>query len=272
MGFSLLMSIYNKEKPEYFNRAMYSIWDDQVVKPNEIILVKDGPLSNELEQVINKWKIKLDKKLKVVTLFENVGLGKALQKGLQYCNYELIARMDTDDISHKDRFKKQLEIFNTFRTVDICGSWISEFDHDESEILSYRKVPESNNEIITFGKKRNPMNHPTVMYKKYILEEAGGYQHMPGFEDYYLWVRMMKAGAVFYNIQEALVHMRTGDGQIERRRGMDYIKHEVHLQKFFLTIHYITPWEFLRNIVVRNIIRIFPYRIIKVFYKQLLRA
>ena len=136
MKFSVLMSIYKKEEPKYFNRAMQSIWDEQTVKPDEIVLVQDGPLTDGLYKAIDEWKAKIGEVFKTVPLEKNVGLGEALNAGIKHCSYELIARMD---ISIPNRFEKQLKAFEN-NDIDICSSWVSEFDSDENEIISYRKT------------------------------------------------------------------------------------------------------------------------------------
>lgn len=269
MNFSLLMSIYYKEKPEFFDRAMKSIWDEQTIKPTEIVLVEDGELSDELYEIIEIWKDKLGDALKIIPLEKNMGLGDALNIGLQNCSYNIVARMDTDDIALSNRFEKQLEIMQD-KNIDVCGSWVGEFDNDEKEIVSYRKVPETHEEIIEFAKKRNPINHPSVMYKKEVVIKAGGYKRMMWFEDYYLWIRMILNGAKFYNIQEPLVKMRAGYGQLQRRSGLKYAKNEFYFQKRLLELGFINKKEFFKNIGARLIVRLMPKFIIKKVY-QLLR-
>jgi len=270
MKFSVLMSLYYKEKAEYFDKCMESIWDEQTVKPNEIILVEDGKLTDELYEVIEKWKEKLGDSFKTIPLEQNVGLGDALNIGLQNCSYEMVARMDTDDISLSNRFEKQLKIFED-SDIDVCGSWVSEFDNNENEIISYRKIPKNHNEIIKFAKKRNPLNHPSVMYKKSIVENAGGYKKMMWFEDYYLWIRMMLNGAKFFNIQEPLVNMRAGYGQLERRSGFKYAIEEYKFQKAIFYLGFISKREFIKNIAIRFLSRILPKFVVKMLYK-ILRA
>jgi glycosyltransferase involved in cell wall biosynthesis len=250
------------------NRAMQSIWDEQAVKPNEIVLVQDGKLTDELYKVIDEWKEKLGEVLKVIPLEQNVGLGDALNDGIKYCSYELIARMDTDDIALPNRFEKQLKAFGD-SDIDICSGWISEFDEDERQILSYRKLPQSHDEIVNFAKKRCPINHPAVMYKKSVVENSGGYKKMMRFEDYYLWARMVMSGAKFYNLQEVLVNMRAGYGQLERRSGLKYAISEVDLQKEFLKIGFINYFQFIRNVVIRFISRVVPKSLVKIIYKFL---
>ncbi len=171
MKFSILMSVYYKETPEYFNRAMYSIWDEQTVKPTEIILVQDGLLTDELYSAIADWRKNIGEAFKTIPLEKNVGLGDALNIGLKACSFDLVARMDTDDICFPDRFEKQLNVFKN-SDVDICSSWVSEFDVDETKIVSYRKLPEKHEDIVKFAKKRSPVNHPAVMYKKLIVQSA----------------------------------------------------------------------------------------------------
>jgi glycosyltransferase involved in cell wall biosynthesis len=268
MKFSVLMSIYHKENSEYFNRAMQSIWDEQNIYPNEIVLVLDGHLNAKLYNTINVWQDKLGNIFKTVPLEKNIGLGDALNLGLKNCSYELIARMDTDDIAKPNRFKKQLEMFKN-SDIDICSSWVGEFDSDEKVIVSYRKIPETHEEIVCFSKMRNPINHPAVMYKKSAVENAGGYQKMIWFEDYYLWARMILNGAKFYNIQEALVNMRAGYGQLERRGGFKYAIEEFKFMYQLKKIGFLNFSQFIKNILIRFIARILPQNLLKSVYKKI---
>jgi len=265
MKFSVLMSIYHKEKAEYFNRAMLSIWDEQTIKPDEIVLVQDGKLTGELYRSIEQWQEKLGDIFKTIPLEENLGLGDALNIGLKECSYELVARMDTDDICSSNRFEKQLKVFRD-NDIDICSSWVSEFDSDENKILSYRKLPKSHTDIVKFSKKRCPINHPAVMYKKSIIQDAGGYKKMIWFEDYYLWSRLIMYGAIFHNIQEVLVNMRAGYGQLKRRSGFTYAISEINLQKQFFKIAFTNIFETTRNICIRFIVRILPKYLVKYIY------
>lgn len=266
--FSVLMSIYYKEEVEYFNRSMQSIWDEQTTKPDEIVLVQDGKLNDDLYKIIYKWKIKLGEVLKIIPLEHNIGLGDALNEGIKHCIHELIARMDTDDISLPNRFEKQLKVFEN-SDVDICSSWVSEFDNDENTIISYRKVPKEQDEIVNYSKIRNPINHPAVMYKKSTIIKAGGYKKMIWFEDYYLWSRMILNGAKFYNIQEALVNMRAGYGQLERRGGLRYAIEELKFLKRLKDIGFLSTSQFIKSVVIRFIARILPKSLLKNIYKKI---
>jgi len=265
MKFSVLMSIYYKEKAEYFNRAMRSIWDEQSVKPNEIILVEDGSLTDELSQAIDEWKKKIGNTFKTISLKDNVGLGSALNEGIKHCNYELIARMDTDDISLQKRFEKQLKAFEE-KDIDVCSAFISEFEDDENEIVSYRKLPEKHEDIVKYSKMRSPLNHAVTMFKKSIVEQSGGYKHMLWMEDYYLWVRMINNGAKLYNLQETLLNVRAGNSMLVRRGGMEYIKAEVIFLNKLKEMHYLTITEYLKNILIKVPIRLLPKNILKYVY------
>ena len=274
MQFSVLLSIYHKENPLFFHRAMTSIWDEQSLKPDEIVLVEDGPLTDPLYEAISFWKEKIPTIIKIIKLKKNQGLGKALAIGLEACSFEIVARMDTDDISLPHRFEKQIKYFKKNAiaglnySIDVCGSLVDEFDDDENNILSTRKLPEFHHAISTFSKKRNPVNHPSVMYKKDLIINAGNYQPMDYFEDWYLWVRALENNAKFYNIQESLVKMRAGFTQLERRSGLKYAEKEFN---FFNTLRkrkYLNSFQYLL-FFGRILIRLLPRRIIHLIYKLL---
>lgn len=262
------MSIYYQERAQYFNQAMCSIWQEQTIKPTEIVLVQDGKLTDELYSAIDEWSFKLGEVLKIVTLKENLGTGDAKNAGLKQCTQELVVIMDTDDICLPDRFEKQLNIFNNY-DVDACGGWISEFHTDENRIASYRRVPEAHHEVVKLSKKRMPVNHVTLMCKKEIMLKAGGYQKMLWLEDYYLVVRMILAGAKFYNIQSTLVNVRSGFEQLQRRSGIRYALSELQLQQEFLRLKFISHIEFFINVIVRFSIRIMPRVFIGIVYRRL---
>ncbi len=272
MKFSVLMSIYYKEKSEHFDRAMHSIWDEQIVKPDEIVLVQDGKLTDELYEAIDKWQKKLGDIFKTIPLEKNVGLGNALNIGLQNCSYEIVARMDTDDISHPQRFEKQLAFLKFHPEVDVLSSWVNEFENNENNIVSQRKVPTTHNEIVRFAKRRNPINHPSVIYRKKSVIEAGSYQHMIGFEDYYLWVRMLLIGSQMANIPKPLVNMRAGFHILERRGGWEYIKNEIKYQNKLKYIGFINIIEYVQNISTRFVVRILPNNMRGLIYKIIRRG
>ena len=199
--YSVLMSVYRKENPQYLKQAIESI-QMQTLQTDDFVLICDGPLNTELNSVIDDKKREMGDVLNVVRLKKNVGLGNALNEGIKYCKNEMIARMDSDDISYPDRCEKQVVIFNTHPEVSICSGIVEEFTNDPNIVDTQRILPETNDEIVKFAKKRNPFNHPCVMYKKSAVEDVGSYQDFYLLEDYYLWLRMLMSGYQGYNIQE----------------------------------------------------------------------
>ena len=255
--FSVLMSIYHKEIPSNFERAMQSIWNEQSVKPSEIVLVEDGPLTVELDNIIDQWKLRLNSIFHVVSLEKNLGTGEAKNFGLEKCSFEIVAIMDTDDISLFNRFEKQLNAFERYN-IDVCGAWVNEFEVDETKINTIKRTPEYHQDIVKFSKYRSPTNHVTTMFKKTVVMNSGGYQKMMWLEDYYLFVRLIQSGARFYNIQESLVNVRAGAAQLERRRGLKYAFSELTLQRKMLELGFLNLFEFSINVILRFAFRMVP--------------
>lgn len=274
LKFSVLISVYYKEIPEYLDLSLESITDKQILKPDEIVLVKDGPLTKGLDKIIEKYINKYPKLFKIISLEKNYGLGKALNIGLENCSYELVARMDGDDISKPERFKEQIEIFKNNPDLDICGSWIDEFQmkNEKIEIQSIRKVPEINNEIYEKLKYICAFNHPTVMYKKSKIIKAGSYLQTFALEDYYLWVRLALNKCKMYNIQKSLIYFRITDGTAKRRGGIKLLKSDLRFQRYLLKEKFINKREYLKNIIVYGIYRIIPWKIREVLQKKIMRS
>lgn len=268
-GFSVLMSIYYKEQPNYLRESLDSVFN-QTVKPDEVVLVEDGPLTDELYVVLEEYELKYPQ-LKRVPLTVNGGLGKALNEGLKHCSNELVARMDTDDISKPDRFEKQLKVFKQYPQIEVLSSWIDEFEGNEQNIISTRKLPEFSFEIAKFAKKRCPINHPVAMFRKNSILFAGGYRHFPLFEDYYLWIRLLMNGANFYNIQESLLLFRTSPEMFKRRGGFKHGITEIKFQNHIRKIGFISWWIFIQNITTRFIVRILPNSMRTFIYNNYLR-
>lgn len=268
--FSVLMSIYYGETSLFFDRAMKSIWEDQTRKPDQIVLVKDGELPYELNKTIEFWKAKLGRYLNVVDIKTNVGLGDALNVGLRHCKFELVARMDSDDISLPSRFEQLLEVFAD-NDVSVCGSWINEFDTVETTTYAVRRTPELHRDIVRFSKFRSPMNHVSLMFKKSAVLNAGGYKKMMWLEDYYLIIRLIHTGAICRNIQESLVNVRAGAGQLERRRGLNYAKSEFRLLVIMRRLGAITWFQFFVNASLKFSVRLLPRTIFGVMFSLIRR-
>lgn len=268
-NYSVLLSVYFKENPKYLSQSLDSIFS-QSTPPSEVILVKDGILTEELESVIsyylNKYSI-----FKIVSNPYNLGLGKSLNIGLQHCTNDLVARMDTDDIAVKDRFEKQVEYLNNNPDITVVGGWIKEFTNDISEVKSERKTPTEHKDIVNFMKWRNPFNHMTVMFRKQSILDAGSYQDFYLFEDYYLWARLYLCGYKFANIPETLVNARAGLNMLSRRGGFQYAKSEIRLLNFLLRNRIINYFEYLLSLVIKLTIRLIGTRCRFIIYKLLLR-
>ncbi len=267
MNFSVLISVYDKEDPEHLRIALESIWSKQTVRPTEIVLVKDGILTPELDKVIDHFNSIAP--LKICKLDENHGLGYALAFGLNACSNELIARMDSDDISGSERFEKQVRLMTDHPELDISGTNIAEFHNCMDKVCSHRRLPSQFSEIQEFARRRNPLNHMTVFFKKSAVIGAGNYQPFFGYEDYYLWVRMLRNGSRIGNIPEDLVFARVGNNMFARRHGVRFFRQELRLQKELLSIDFLNQWEYFRNIFLRAFPRLFPVWGLKLVYKFL---
>lgn len=229
--FSVLMSVYKKENPIYLKAAIDSVIN-QTLMPSDIVVVCDGSLTDELEKVLDFYKSIYPELFNIVGYEKNQGLGFALNYGLQKCKYDLVARMDTDDISVKTRFELQVAFMDTHKNIDVLGGQIVEFY--EEEIIAKREVTLNHTEIIKFIKGRNPFNHMTVMFRKSSVIKAGNYIDLHFLEDYYLWVRMLVYNCKFSNLDEILVYARTGVDMYKRRGGYKYFKSWVTLERYML--------------------------------------
>lgn len=270
-NYSVLMSVYKKEKPEYLKQAIESMIN-QTVQTNDFVLVCDGPLTPQMDSLIEAVCDQYPELFQIIRLEKNSGLGNALNVGLKKCRHELIARMDSDDISLANRCELQLKRFEEDPELAFCSGDIAEFITDEKEVRNVRHVPTGHQEIRRFAKKRNPMNHVAVMFRRSAVEAAGGYIEIPYFEDYYLWVRMLKKGYKAGNIHQILVNVRIGNGMYRRRGGISYAKNVCTLQKRMLEMHFISYFEFTRNCLVRIGGSIIPVGIRKYMYEKILRG
>ena len=264
------MSVYKKEEAEFFTAALQSVFA-QTLKPNQVVLVCDGPLTPPLEQVIDRFMAQWGEIITPVRLPQNGGLGNALNQGMKHCRYELIARMDADDVSYPTRFEKQYRFMQQHPEVDLLNCTIDEFCSTPQEPITRRVLPETDAELKRFAKKRCPVNHPSVMYRKSAVLRAGGYQTFYLFEDYYLWARMILSGSKMHTLQEPLLAFRMNQETYLRRMGLRYAKSEIRLQKKFLQMGFINKKEYVRNLFLRVPPRIFPYRIVRLLYKMILR-
>lgn len=261
------MSLYVKEKAEYFRQCMESILN-QTVLPDEIVVVKDGPVSDGVEAVLSEYLKRCGGMIKTVPLEKNMGLGLALSEGIKHCSNEIVARMDTDDIAVPDRFEMQLKAFEDDPGLDVCGGQIIEFEVSPDKPVAERRVPLSHEEIIEYQKKRSAFNHMTVMYKKSKVLAAGNYKHCPLMEDDMLWVDMILSGARCANLDEYLCYVRTNRDMIARRGGLKYYKKYKSARKMILDTGFITKKEYKKTNRIQWIICVMPGWLRKfVFFK-----
>lgn len=268
MEFSVLMTVYEKEKPYNLRKSLLTSYH-QTIKPTEIVLVCDGELTQELYDEIEQIKSKIPI-LKVYQLPSNVGSGPASRFGVGKCNTGLIARMDSDDYSENTRFEKQIKAFEENPNLIMVGTNILE---KNTEFTALKTVPEITEEIRKYSKFRNPFNNPSSMMKKDFILKVGNYRKFRYLEDYDLTMRLIHDNPTkdFLNIQEPLVVMQTDDSSYLRRGGLLYVKTEFFLQVDFYKRGYITKLELFRNIFVRNIVRVMPNSIRKIIYQKKMR-
>ena len=268
--FSVLMSVYYKEKPEFFDLSLESNIVNQTLSPNEFVLICDGELTPDLEAVIDKYQ-KLFPEVFKVYRKENGGLGKALNFGLPKCSYSLVARSDSDDICSPDRFEKQVGFMNEHPEIGIISSYIDEFAEDWTRPNHIKTLPLTHDELYQMAKFRNPLNHMSVMMRKNDIIRIGSYRHIPYIEDYELWVRAIINGIKIANIGEVLVHARTGNGMVQRRGTKKYIKSWHLMNKDMMKAGMIGCGTYLRNMFSITAFVFMPVGIKTFLYGRLLR-
>ena len=254
--FSIVTSVYKNDKPEFARVAFDSMLVEQSVKPTEIVLVRDGQIPTSLENLLKEYEARYPDVFNVIRLEQNGGLGKALKRGVEHARYNIIARMDSDDICLSNRFELQLQYLERHPDVDIIGGQMTEFIGMPDNIIGKRVVPCLNDEIYDFMKGRCALNHVTVMFRKEAVLKAGNYQDWFWNEDYYLWIRMMIAGCKFANVPDVLVNVRSGADQYARRGGRKYYESEKGIKKLQLDNRMITKMEYCYFVIQRYVVQI----------------
>jgi glycosyltransferase involved in cell wall biosynthesis len=268
--YSVLMSLYNKEKPNFLRHSIDSMIN-QTVMPDEIVIVKDGTLTNELERVIQEFIDKYPKLFNIIKSEKNIGLGLALNLGLNNCRNELVARMDTDDISLPDRCIKQISVFERNDELSLVGTMVDEFNEDPNNIISSRIVPTTHNEIYEFAKRRSAFNHPTVMYKRSKVMECGGYSNLRRNQDVDLFGRMLFSGAKAANIDESLLLFRSNSDLSKRRRSWENTKSYIATIHRLWKIGYSGIWDLSIVSIGQTIMFLCPLGLQNWLYKKFLR-
>ncbi|TKF54482.1 glycosyltransferase [Vibrio sp. F13] len=259
--FSVLCSIYFKEEAVYLDQCFESLaW--QTLEANEIVVVHDGPLTNALYEILDKWKKKLP--IKEVILPQNIGLGEALNAGLKECSYDLVVRVDTDDINHLDRFDTQITYMDLNKDIAALSCDINEFETNPTEPSRIRRVPKDN--IMLYSLKRNPINHMATVFRKEAIISVGSYKHLHFMEDYYLWLRLQAKGYLLANQDVILVSARVGNGMLERRSGFKYAKSEMKIMQEIYKLKLTRSPLVLVYFSLRALLRLLPSKCLSKIY------
>ena len=266
LPFSVLLPIYAGDRPDYLARSLASVTAEQTRPPDEIVVVRDGPVSPELAHSLADLAATSSVPVVKVELQHNEGLGRALDRGLAACRHDVVARQDADDISLPERFERQLPLIEA--GAELVGAGLLEFGDDEHDVVGQRTPPTSRAEIRRSARFRDPFNHPTVVYRRAAVEAVGGYAHLPLMEDYWLFMRMLESGVVADNLAEPLVLYRIGAGAYARRGGRDLLRSEIELQRRMLAAGYVTRAQYVRNVAVRGGYRLVPERLRQVAYRR----
>lgn len=270
MKYSVLMTVYKEDIPAYFELSLMSMVN-QTKKPDEIVLVKDGPVPLSIQEVIDKIDTKYPNLIVQVSLPENIGLGLALNEGIKKSKNELLARMDSDDISRPTRCEKQVKEFEKNSNLDIIGCPVKEFSGDITNIVGERNVPLSNDDIYRFAKKRDPFNHPTVMYRKSKVLEVGGYSDLRKNQDTDLWIKMLSNGAFCKNLSEYLVYFRFDENTYEKRKNWLNTKLLIKIRWNAFKAGFCTFYDFIIVAMAQIGIYILPTSFQKFIYSKILR-
>lgn len=268
--YSVLMSVYYKESPEFLWQSIYCILH-QSIKPSDFVIVADGPLTPALDRILNNFAREYPHLFQIIRLDKNYGLGIALREGINRCKYELIARMDSDDYCTEDRIAKQLQVLYQHPDYDLVGTNVNEFMTSLGNVVSLVKLPETPEEIAKFAKKRCPFRHPSLLYKKSAVERAGNYRNFHLYEDYDLYIRLLRSGAKCYNIQEPLTYMRVSPDFYKRRGGFRYLKDTLRFKNYQKKTGYYTRLDYFKTTVPHVIVCLMPNLLRKKVYTKFLR-
>jgi glycosyltransferase involved in cell wall biosynthesis len=266
--FSLLMSVWGGDDPGFLDAAFRSAVHDQTRRPDDVVLVQDGPVPPALAKVIGELMESSPVPTTLLALDANVGLGVALDQGMSACAHDIVARMDADDIALPHRFAVQVPLVE--QGIDLLGSSLLEFGDDPTDVVGRRVPPIDPETIVRYARFHQPFNHPTVVYRRSAVEAAGGYRHLALMEDYLLFAKMIGQGARVGNVAEPLVLYRVGAGAYARRGGVRLLKSEWRLQRRLLEMGFTNRVQFVRNMVVRGGYRLVPEPARRTAYRLLI--
>jgi glycosyltransferase involved in cell wall biosynthesis len=265
--FSLLIPVYDGDRPDYLRRAFRSAVDEQTVPPDQVIIVRDGPVRDELARCIADLVDGSPVPVTLVPLERNVGLGPALDRGLEASRFDVVARQDADDVSVPHRFEVELPLIED---ADLVGSGLLEFSGETDEVVGQRVPPTDPAHIQRYARMADPFNHPTIVYRKRAVQAAGGYGDLPLMEDYALFARMLLGGARAVNVPEPLVFYRVGEAAFKRRGGRGLLRSELRLQREFRRTGFTSRAQYLRNVLIRGGYRMVPWWCRRAVYRPIL--
>jgi glycosyltransferase involved in cell wall biosynthesis len=264
--FSLLLTVYAGDRTEYLKEAFHSAVIDQTRRPDQVVLVQDGPVGADLTATLDALRTASPVEVAFLHLERNAGLGVALDAGLSASRHDIVARMDADDIAMPRRFAVQLPVVE--QGADLVGAGMLEFGSGRDDIVCRRTPVAGAGDIARYARLHDPFNHPTVVYRRSAVVAAGGYGDLPLMEDYWLFARMIACGARMVNLPEPLVYYRVGDGAYERRGGVRLLRAELRLQRELLRGGFTTPLQYLRNVGLRGGYRLAPAWIRRPLYRR----
>lgn len=268
--YSVLTTLYSKEKPEFLRQCLDSMLN-QTVPPSEYVIVKDGPLTDELEAVLREYQEK-SPVFKIVGLDVNSGCGPASIAGMDACTYEYVARIDSDDISLPNRCELEIEALDKEPDLAVIGSDLYEFEDDSSVITAIKKMPTEPEDIYIFGKRRNPFNHSTVMMRKSIVQEKGGYAPLRRSLDLELFTKLLMKGCKCRNIGEPLVLFRTGSARVKRKKNWTNLKCDLEVYKRNYKGKYISLVDYCYVVLRQVVFFIMPSGLAGTLYTKIYRS
>lgn len=266
--YSVLMTVFKEDNPLFVKASIDSMLN-QTIPTDDFVIVFDGELTDDLINLIDDYQNKYSSVFNIIHLTNNVGLGSALHDGLIYCKNELVARMDDDDVSRPDRCEKEIIAFENDENLDICGSYVSEFDVDPLTPIRIKTVPLTHEEIVKFSKRRNPFNHSSVMFKKTSIINVGNYSSMRTNQDVELWVRCLNSGLHGINIDSPLVDFRFDAKTYKRRKQWKNVKLLIKTWRSFKKKKYCSFLDYFHVLSTQLAIFILPTCFIKWAYNHL---
>lgn len=269
-AYSVLMSVYCGENPSFFDMALQSMVE-QTVMPDDIVVVCDGPLTSELDLVLEKYSLYYPGVFNIIRVESNVGIGAAANIGLPYCKNDLIAKMDADDIAVPDRCEMQLRRFAQKRELMVLGGYIEEFEEDSLRPTSVREVPLSNEKIREFARRRQPFNNMTVMYRRSAVLSVGGYRNLRRGEDFDLYIRLLHKGYYCENLKDVLVRVRVDESAFKRRGSVDTLKGCIDSRWNSYKLGCSSLWDFCISVCGELVILVSPPSVRQFIYRHLLR-